>query len=228
MHSLKRGVQPQSHSTANYDSCPSCPNQKSKLAKRCRACKIKEAHTKVSDEIFQLEGEPCRLIPLTQGLATIVDAHNFTFLSQYSWRSQRTAQGNVYAMRTTKDMRRVLMHQDIKKRDKRGRMDHRNRHTLDNRESNLRPCTVSQNAANMKKKIRSKSGYKGVWLNKRRKIWEAKIMVNYENKYLGKYKTPEEAAKAYDEAALKYFGEFACLNFPLQLSNHPIRLVSSP
>lgn len=56
--------------------------------------------------------------------------------------------------------------------------------------------------------------YKGVSWKKDICKWTAKIGVDYKSIYLGCFENEIEAAKAYDEAAMKYHGEFACLNFP--------------
>jgi len=92
--------------------------------------------------------------------------------------------------------------------------DHINHNGLDNRKANLRLATRSQNAWNRQKaKIKSRSKYKGVsWYN-RGKRWSVRIQVNRKQKFLGIFEDEIEAAKAYDRAARKYFGEFAELNF---------------
>lgn len=92
---------------------------------------------------------------------------------------------------------------------KRGqRVDHRDRNGLNNQKLNLRFCTTSQNIANSVG--RSASGFKGVY--RFRNGWTSHITVNYKTLYLGVFDTVLEGAKAYNEAALKYFGEFARLN----------------
>lgn len=91
-------------------------------------------------------------------------------------------------------------------------IDHINRNTLDNRKCNLRYATYSQNSINRKLQKNNTSGYRGVHWFKITKKWKAKITCNKKRIYLGYYKSKIEAAKAYNKAAKKYFGEFAVLN----------------
>lgn len=93
-------------------------------------------------------------------------------------------------------------------------IDHINRNPADNRWDNLRICSRSLNSANANMRESNTSGFKGVTFDKARKRWSAQIGVNYRHMNLGRYATPQEAARAYDDAATKYFGEFAVLNFP--------------
>jgi hypothetical protein len=89
------------------------------------------------------------------------------------------------------------------------RIDHINLDRADNRISNLRQCTHSQNLANTRARSTNSSGYKGVYFHTGAKRWQAKIKVNYRSKHLGFFDTKEEAADAYRKGAELYFGEFA-------------------
>ena len=94
-------------------------------------------------------------------------------------------------------------------------IDHKDRNRSNNKISNLRIATHSENMMNRKKQ-KNKSGFRGVnFLNdhKRSKPWYANINKNNKTIRLGYYSTAIEAAKAYDKAALTYHGEFASLNF---------------
>jgi hypothetical protein len=92
-------------------------------------------------------------------------------------------------------------------------IDHRNRHRNDNRWSNLRKATKSQNCANTVKYKNNTSGFRGVSWHSRDMTWVAYIYENRCRHVLGSFKTKEDAACAYDEAARRIFGEYAALNF---------------
>ncbi len=87
-------------------------------------------------------------------------------------------------------------------------IDHKNRNKLDNRMSNLRAATSGQNNHNIESK--NKTGYRGV--HKDKKKYNARI--KYKGEEYGVYglETKEEAALAYNELAIKYYGDFAQLN----------------
>lgn len=90
--------------------------------------------------------------------------------------------------------------------------DHKDRDIHNNQKENLRLATYQQSAANRSVQKNNKSGYKGVSWNSSRKKWYAFIVVDDRSIYLGSFCNPKNAAFAYNEAAVKYFGEFAVLN----------------
>lgn len=98
-------------------------------------------------------------------------------------------------------------------------IDHINRDPLDNKIKNLRLATRQQNAANRKMGHNNFHKFKGMSYEKDRKKWLARIRVDGVLKNLGRYDNIVDAAKAYDKAALRYFGEFAHLNIPWELNN---------
>ena len=91
-------------------------------------------------------------------------------------------------------------------------VDHRNRVKTDNRWDNLRLGSHAQNMANCELRSSNKTGFRGVSKDPRRDKWRARVFRNSKEIWLGYYDTPEKAALAYNEAALKLYGEFAVLN----------------
>jgi HNH endonuclease/AP2 domain len=92
-------------------------------------------------------------------------------------------------------------------------VDHINGNGLDNRRANLRDATKSQNQQNRKRPNKNnKSGYKGVYWHGTASKWVAAITVESKFHGLGLYEKKEEAALAYNVAALRLYGEFAALN----------------
>ncbi len=94
-------------------------------------------------------------------------------------------------------------------------VDHTNHDSLDNRKVNLRVCTQAQNLANSRMQSSNSSGFKGVSWDKSRNKYSAKISVFNKTVNLGRFKEAVDAARAYDTAARKYFGEFAYTNIEL-------------
>ncbi len=90
-----------------------------------------------------------------------------------------------------------------------GDIDHEDRNKDNNRIGNLRPATVSQNAANRKRSATNTSGFKGVCWNSKSGKWQAQIKVGNRSRYLGLFDTAEAAHAKYLEAAKASFGEFA-------------------
>lgn len=92
-------------------------------------------------------------------------------------------------------------------------VDHINNNKLDNRRENLRHVSSSFNNGRTKGKGAS-SGYKGVSYYKRNRKYQVQIRTNGKQIALGYYHSKEEAARVYDEAAIKYYGKDTHLNFP--------------
>jgi hypothetical protein len=153
-------------------------------------------------------------VPLTRGLHALVDEADYERVMAFKW-SVRPDKKTAYAQRAIvlPDGRTSTqqMHNFIA--DSVG-VDHINRNGLDNRRSNLRPATTSQNNANQGRRRDNTSGFKGVSWHASRKRWNARIGFQGKTISLGHYLTREEAARAYDQAAIEMYGEYAVLNFP--------------
>lgn len=150
-------------------------------------------------------------IELTQGLVAFVDDEDYEKLSKHKWRAEK--RGDLfYAYRSAGKHGGYAMHREILPIPLGKEIDHTDRNGLNNQKSNLRICTVSQNQANTKSRTGGTSKFKGVgWFKSSRK-WRALIKVKGQLVYLGLFVTEEDAAIAYNNAALRHFGEFARLN----------------
>ncbi len=158
------------------------------------------------------QGEGVKTIPLGGGLYAYVDAADFEWLNQWTWR----VQGGYAVRHVTRDGKHkvVFMHREIMKPPPGKVTDHINGNKLDNTRANLRNVTHKENMHNRVKQIGCVSMYKGVSYNERRHQWRAYIHVGKKCFHLGYFDTEVEAAQAYDRAAVEMFGEFARLNFP--------------
>lgn len=159
-------------------------------------------------------------IPLTQGKIALIDEEDAGLIGERSWSLAARREKNLtrnYAQGFIGN-RVVLMHRVIMGARKGQVVDHINLDGLDNRRCNLRIVTPSQNNQNQARRVTSSCGYKGV--HKARNRWAARIHADGEAINLGNFLTPEDAARAYDNAARELFGEFGRFNFPL-LGEHP-------
>jgi len=163
-------------------------------------------------------GYPFRRIPLTQGKYAIVDPEDFERLNRHKWYASKW--GNTfYAIRCAGPAKKttyIRMHREIIHPPRHLVVDYINHNGLDNRKANLRPATRAQNNYNRLaiKRKGATSKYKGVDWKKDKKKWCARIYFNGKLIFLGYFKDEKQAAKAYDKAAKKYYGQFAYLNFP--------------
>jgi hypothetical protein len=152
-------------------------------------------------------------IPLTLGKVTLVDDDVYEFLMQWKWHAKKIPSGVWYACRSQKAhpheirMHRVVMNVTDPERE----VDHKDHNGLNNQRYNLRECSHSQNSQNSRP--RSKTGLKGVFPVRSGK-YICQIKVNGKVIHLGTFSDPIEAARVRDQASIKYFGEFAYLNFP--------------
>jgi hypothetical protein len=163
------------------------------------------------------------------GKYVIVDNEDFYWLNKFNWYLNKNLHYpfNEYARRNRLNKNnsdQILMHRVILEKYKikieNKLIDHINNNSLDNRKSNLRIATKSQNKAHGQIYKNNSTGYRGVYYEENfrpNKKWRVRISVNGKDKHVGRYKTKEEAALAYNEVAIQYFGKFAYINQSLHI-----------
>lgn len=152
-------------------------------------------------------------IPLTQGKFALVDDADFERLSQFKWCVNGRGYAEAWDIKNKKTFR---MHRFLMGFPEDKNIDHINGNKIDNRIINLRVCTQQGNTMNMSVHKDNPTGYKGVSWDKAREKYEACIRVNKRKKFLGRFDTAVEAAKAYNKAAKESYGEFSRPNKILQ------------
>lgn len=155
-------------------------------------------------------------IQLTKNKVAIVDDEDFdAIVAMGKWTAH--SKGYAYRFHVTDGQRKCVLMQNVvaDRAGMSGRIDHRDRDKLNNRRSNLRTASRSQNGANQERRQNNSSGYKGVAWHRQCEKWCAYIKVDGKRLHLGLFVNLVDAAQAYDRAARKYFGEFACLNLAL-------------
>ncbi len=158
-----------------------------------------------------------KLITLTQGQFAQVDDDDYEFLNQWKWQAQK-GKTTYYAVRTDysrgkRNRTLIYMHcliLDIIGTEFKG--DHIDRNGLNDQRSNLRIATYSQNQANRRSFKNSSSKYLGVGWHKLTGKWAAYIRKDDKQYHLGLYETEQDAATAYNKAAIIHHKDFANLN----------------
>jgi AP2 domain len=157
-----------------------------------------------------------RRVPLAnrRGYA-LVHTMDYELVMQYRWflmRGKRTDYAKRNIKRPDGAWTTQRMHQLISGRKN---MDHANLNNgLDNRRSNLRPASGSQQQAHQRKRKDNTSGYVGVSWDESHGKWIAQVKKDGKYVWQARFDDLEEAARARDAKALEVFGEFAVLNFP--------------
>jgi len=165
------------------------------------------------------------LVPVgRRGLMALVDAWDHPHVVGHRWSvhtNRKSTQATQYAQCRLEELTgqrdlKVYMHHLIAGFPPEGMvLDHINGNGLDNRRCNLRFVSKSENMANSAKRPNCLSRFKGVSRSSSPSLWRAYIRLDGMRRSLGSFVAEEEAARAYDAAATKAFGDRAKLNFPL-------------
>ena len=159
-------------------------------------------------------------------LQAVVDDALHADLDAFVWRARRNRNGLMYPARWDKRSRRWLyLHIEVWKLMFQSaplmfqsapagyQIDHKDNDTFNVQYQNLRLATPSQNGANRRRASTHTNQYRGVSVVKKTGRFQARIRVQRKQIILGTFATPDEAARAYDAAALHHFGQFARPNF---------------
>jgi len=166
-----------------------------------------------------------KTIKLTQDQETVISTKDYKYLIQWKWCALKvTRTGKFYAVRgqmINGKVNTIYMHRVIAERmglDLSHDIDHIDRNSLNNLRGNLRIASRLETCRNKSKQSNNTSGYTGVSFYKPSKKWRAYIVINRKQIHLGYFDNVIHAAKAFNDAAIKYFGKFAVLNFPGELN----------
>jgi hypothetical protein len=148
------------------------------------------------------------------GQEILVDDSDYLFLCNYNWHINTYGYAYRFPPRNGKAKSVILMAREIMglRVGQKKQVDHINHRRLDNRRMNLRVVLKIHNAQNQGPRCGKK--YKGTTLvRSKTKTWQASIGSRGKSLYLGRFKTEEDAARAYDRMALKLWGKYASPNF---------------
>jgi AP2 domain len=173
-----------------------------------------------------------RTIPLhgkrAAGRVALVDDEDYELVSRYRWSVRQTIRsgrhdngpyayayllGSGRAGQVSISMHRLITGY--------AETDHVNHDGLDNQRANLRPATRVQNLANRRSQPGLTSPFKGVSWHTACRKWRTQIDVDGKRRHLGCFLSEEDAARAYDQAALTAWGKYAHLNFPEESAHEP-------
>lgn len=161
------------------------------------------------------------IVPLTRGYGARISPEDAERVLRYSWCAhvipRKWRSPLVYGKRATQVGGKhvtILLHRFILDAPDGMNVDHIDGDGLNCTRENLRLVTHAQNILNAGPRTTLTSRYKGVYWNKKQRVYMSRIQVDRTCHYLGRFDDPIEAARAYDRAARQLHGQYARLNFP--------------
>ena len=164
-----------------------------------------------------------KTLTITKNKTVKVSDCDYDMLRLFEWNASRVTSKSknklskygyvaCFSKRVNGKKKRFTMHDMIMNPPSGMEVDHKDGDTLNNQRDNLRLVTHRQNCLNRKARSDKKySKYKGVGFNKGH--FRARIRVNDKDIFIGNFDNEFDAAKAYDQKAKEFFGEYAKLNF---------------
>ena len=149
--------------------------------------------------------------PLLPKIFTLVDDEDYVWLKKFTWYYypyKRTSYAKTFIDGVCIGMHTLILQPPSKDIT----VDHKDGDGLNNQRINLRFANLQQQRQNKSKHLNSNSQYKGVYWREDRKYFVTQICINGKQTYIGSFSSEIDAAKAYNKAAKKYYGEFAKLN----------------
>lgn len=152
-----------------------------------------------------------RSITLTQGKSATIDTEDYKSISKFKWFAKKDGK-NSYACRSIFVKGKggtIMMHRQIMDKCPKGKeIDHIDGNGLNNRRSNLRIVSKSQNQLNAGLRIDNSSGFKGVSWDKRHKMWYAYARLSGKQVNLGRYTKITEAVTAYEIFTDRHYKQY--------------------
>jgi hypothetical protein len=143
-----------------------------------------------------------------------VDDDSYELIKDKKWFGEKHYYSKkYYVVSRYNHNKRIYLHRFLLSvADSKIQVDHKDGNPLNNKLSNIRACPRGKyNAINRPKQKNNTTGYKGVFLRENGKF-RAAIRVDQKLISLGQFELAKDAAKCYNDAAIKYFGDFAYLN----------------
>ena len=156
-------------------------------------------------------GDPCLELSTREGSTFSISKSDYDRVKRFSWNTTISSHGKKYVIGYRKKGKHFIhLHRYIlQEKDETVIIDHKNSNGLDNRQANLRKATSQENSFNRVTSSRSSTGIKGVFYDKERNKYVARIQVDGVYKNLGRFETADQAAIAYEDAARQHYKDFA-------------------